>query len=239
MAGGDFSRGREPVQGRIASDESELVLAEEATHLPWLDDHDDDEDEHEHGIDTMRILIFALSALGVLLVVLGIVWWTMRDEPNGKLLPHGSVIEAEPGPYKMRPKNPGGIEFAGTGDSAFRVAEGQVPKGRIAEFAPVPAAPVPEKADAAVPVSSPATPDAVAGVGVQVGAYATKAAAEAGWVTLINRFEVLQGRRYRIVQGMVDGSIVYRLQVTAGDLADADNLCTNFKAAGGDCQVKR
>lgn len=236
MAGGNFSGGGDRQQPRDASAEGELVLSEEETRLPWLDDHDDDEDEQ--GVDTMRILIFALGALGVLLVVLGVVWWTMRDAPSGKLLPQGSVIAAEPGPYKTRPERPGGIEFAGTGDSAFRVAEGQVPKGRIAEFAPVPTAPVPEKADAAVPADALAKQEAAQGAAVQVGAYATKAAADAGWVALINRFEILQGRRHRIVQGVVDGSIVYRLQVGAANLSDADSFCTSFKAAGGDCQVK-
>jgi hypothetical protein len=74
---------------------------------------------------------------------------------------------------------------------------------------------------------------------VQVGAYASRAAAEAGWATLTARIGALHGRSHRIVQGTVDGSTVYRLQAVAGTVDDANALCRAIKSEGGDCQVKR
>jgi cell division protein FtsN len=79
----------------------------------------------------------------------------------------------------------------------------------------------------------------VAAVGVQVGAYSTRSAAEAGWSQLSGRIEALQGRSHRIVQGTADSGTIYRLQAVAGSAAEADTLCRTIKSQGGDCQVKR
>jgi hypothetical protein len=50
------------------------------------------------------------------------------------------------------------------------------------------------------------------GVGVQVGAYSTRAQAEAGWSQLATRYEVLQGRSHRVLEGTADSGTIYRLQ---------------------------
>jgi len=76
-------------------------------------------------------------------------------------------------------------------------------------------------------------------VGVQVGAYSNRAQAEAGWTQLAGRFEALQGRNHRVLEGTADSGTIYRLQAVAGSAAEADTLCRSIKAAGGDCQVKR
>ena len=78
----------------------------------------------------------------------------------------------------------------------------------------------------------------VSGVGVQVGAYANKAAAEAGWNTLKTQYEPLAGMSHRVVQGKADIGTVYRLQAAGGDKAGAQALCGRLKAAGIACQVK-
>ncbi|MFD1958002.1 SPOR domain-containing protein [Novosphingobium panipatense] len=57
---------------------------------------------------------------------------------------------------------------------------------------------------------------AVAGVGVQVGAYATRELAEAGWNTLKTQYEPLAAISHRIVQGRADIGTVYRLQAVPG-----------------------
>jgi hypothetical protein len=80
---------------------------------------------------------------------------------------------------------------------------------------------------------------AISGIGVQVGAYSTRAAAEAGWTQLSGRIEPLQGRSHRVVEGTADSGTIYRLQAVAGTVAEADALCRSIKASGGDCQVKR
>jgi hypothetical protein len=80
---------------------------------------------------------------------------------------------------------------------------------------------------------------AAGGIGVQVGAYSTRAQAEAGWSQLTGRFDVLQGRGHRILEGTADSGTIFRLQAVAGSAAEADTLCRSVKAQGGDCQVKR
>ncbi|MFD2135445.1 SPOR domain-containing protein [Novosphingobium resinovorum] len=87
-----------------------------------------------------------------------------------------------------------------------------------------------DKASAAAPV--------VSGVGVQVGAYASKEAAEAGWNTLKTQYEPLGSMSHRVVQGKADIGTVYRLQAVSGDGAAARALCSGMKAAGMSCQVK-
>jgi hypothetical protein len=77
------------------------------------------------------------------------------------------------------------------------------------------------------------------GIGVQVGAYSSRAAAEAGWTQLSARITPLQGRSHRVVEGTADSGTIYRLQAMAGSGDEADALCRGIKAAGGDCQVKR
>ena len=77
------------------------------------------------------------------------------------------------------------------------------------------------------------------GIGVQVGAYSSREAAETGWTTLSARIEALQGRNHRVVQGTADSGTIFRLQAVAGTVAEAETLCRSIKSQGGDCQVKR
>ena len=76
-------------------------------------------------------------------------------------------------------------------------------------------------------------------LGVQVGAYSSREAAETGWSTLSARIESLQGRNHRVLQGTADSGTIYRLQALAGTASEAETLCRTIKSQGGDCQVKR
>ena len=225
--------------------EQELAFADGAERLPWLES-DDDEDESA-GVDTGRMVAFAVLGLMALVILLGALWWfthARRAEPETA---DGGIIEAPAGPYKSKPANPGGLAVAGTGDTSFEVAAGKQVEGRIAETpAPTPsAAPSPAPSIARdqkpVPKSRPsaAASPVASGIGVQVGAYSTHAAAEAGWTQLSSRLEPLKGRNHRIVEGTADSGTVFRLQAVAGTASEADSLCRSIKGAGGDCQVKR
>ena len=76
-------------------------------------------------------------------------------------------------------------------------------------------------------------------VGVQVGAFSSKEAAEAGWTKLAGHAGgALSGVSHRVVQGTAESGTVYRLQAVAGDSAAANALCGKLKAAGISCQVK-
>jgi hypothetical protein len=212
--------------------EEELHLADADDRLPWLES---EEDYDQPGADTGRLVAFAAVGLLAVVVLLGALYFFTRGTGDAVAVADGSTIEAPDEPYKTRPEDPGGRRVEGTGDTSFEVAEGKAVEGRIAAGRPVPAK---DSESAATPSNEASTP-APSGVGVQVGAYSTRAQAEAGWDQLAGRFEALQGRSHRVLEGMADSGTIYRLQALAGDIADAETLCRNIKAAGGDCQVKR
>lgn len=218
--------------------DEELSLIDEDERLPWLESGDDDIEAG--GVDTGRVIGFALFGLLILAALAAAVWWMVNRTTQTDLLARGSTIEAPDGPYKTRPQQPGGKEFAGTGDMAPVVAEGKTREGRLA--APQQTAPEPEpepEAEASEAAPEPEPEPAVSGVPVQVGAYFDREGARAGWATLLRQTDKLNGVNYRIVQGRVDIGTVYRLQAMAGDLASARALCAALKEDGLACQVKR
>lgn len=223
-----------------------LALDDEHDALPWLDSGDDD-DRDAPGIDTGRLAGFAVAALVLLALLVGLVWWLSHRGDGADAVADGSTIEAPAEPYKTRPDDPGGKEFAGTGDTSFAVGEGQAREAALAaDEAPAPAPetvvgtgkPAAGKLSITTADEPAASPEA-AGIGVQVGAYANRASAEAGWRTLSTRHSALSGFRHRIVEGRADIGTVYRLQAVTADRASANSLCAQLKAQGAACQVKR
>lgn len=221
--------------------EEQLTLTDAGERLPWLES--DDDDYEQPGPDTGRIVAFAAVGLLFVVLLLGGLWWLTSGPSEDVAVADGSTIEAPDTPYKTRPENPGGREVEGTGDTSFEVAEGQTVEGRIASGdVPVPSI---DREQSAAPSATPDTAAAdgasasAAGIGVQVGAYSTRAQAESGWNQLAGRFEVLKGRSHRVLQGTADSGTVFRLQALAGTVAEAETLCREIKAQGGDCQVKR
>ena len=133
------------------------------------------------------------------------------------------------------------MTFDGTGDASFKVSEGEKPAANLAgSAAPVakPANPALAAPAAAGGASTPAAP-AMGGVGVQIGAFSTNAAAEAAWGKLASAHAPLTGLSHRVIEGKADMATVFRLQAVAGDLADANALCGKLQAGGLKCQVKR
>ena len=208
----------------VAGDELALPADE---RLPWLESDDEPE---QPGVDTGRIVAFAAAGTLIVALLVGGLVWATGDRGQEVAAADGSVIEAPDEPYKTRPEDPGGEEVEGTGNTSFAVAEGEQIEGRIA-------APAPSPRPAATSTEAASTEPA--GVGVQVGAYSARAAAEAGWTTLAGRIAALQGRDHRIVEATIDSGRIFRLQALAGTVAEAQTLCREIKAAGGDCQVKR
>lgn len=212
--------------GGARDEAEELAFAHEDARLPWLEA---DDDFDEPGMSGGRKAAFALLALLALVAVGGGAYWLAEQGAATEVVADGSTIEAPEGPYKTKPADPGGTTALGTGDTSFVVAEGRSPANRVAatQSAPEPSA---SEEEGGAPAAS--------GVGVQVGAYASRERAEQGWQTLVGRHEALQGVSHRVVQGTVDGSTVYRLQAVAGNSAAARDLCDRLKANGADCQVK-
>lgn len=218
--------------------DGELDLAD-TDNLPWLESDADDEDAG--GLDIGQILGFAGVLLLVLAAVVGAVWYVSNRAGSADVVADGSVIEAPAGPIKERPEDPGGKQFAGTGNVAPLVGEGETREAVVA----APAAPAAGTATPASKPSSSASPSAaapaapaVSGVGVQLAAYGTRARAEQGWADLSRRTEALAGVKHRVVEGKVDIGTVFRLQAVAGSRAEAERLCAALKADGLDCQIK-
>lgn len=225
----------------MGNSEGELDLAADIS-LPWLESEEDDSDAG--AIDTRQILLFAGGLLALLALLVGIVWYVSNKVASASLEPDGSVIAAPEGPVKVRPQDPGGKEFAGTGNLAPLVGEGGTPQSVVAsKDKPVPILPDPPAPSKPVPIAggaeaAPAPAPEVSGVGVQLAAYSSRARAEQGWADLSRRSETLQATRHRVVEGRVDAGTVFRLQAVAPDRASADQLCATLKREGLDCQVK-
>jgi hypothetical protein len=210
----------------------ELAFAHEDERLPWLEADDEAE---EPGVDTGRVIAFVIGALVVLGLAIGALWWFLHDRSETAIVADGSTIQAPAGPYKTKPTNAGGSEAVGTGDTSFAVAEGKDLEGKVADVSGAPRPSIdPNQVDSPGPGAAPAA----GGVGVQVGAYSSRDRAEAGWSTLSTRYPALSGVSHRVVEGVVDGSPIFRLQAVAGDLKAAQALCSALQGQGGDCQVK-
>ncbi len=220
------------------NDAAELDLSEDES-LPWLES---DEEDDDGGVDTARIIGFAAILLVVLAAVIGTIWFVSNRGGDPELIADGSTIPAPAGPYKERPDDPGGKEFAGTGNVAPAVGEGETRDGVVASGGEASPGTGDDANSAGPSIATRSTdekPVAQDGVGVQVGAYGSRAKAEAGWVTLTRQTSVLNGVRHRVQKGEADIGTVYRLQAIASNLANAQKLCSDLKADGVACQVKR
>lgn len=220
--------------------ERELAFETPDERLPWLES--DSEGDEPPVYDTGRLVGLGLIMLVALVVLVGGVWFFANRGATSGPAPDGSLIAAPATPYKERPASPGGKTFAGTGDTSYAVGEGREVEGKLAASAPQPlaapllsATPTPSAAPVAVPSADAGLP---AGTAVQVGAYSSRADAEAGWQRLTGQTEALSGVSHRIVAGRADIGTVYRLQAAGGDKAGAQALCARLKAAGIACQVK-
>ena len=217
---------------------SELDLVD-TDNLPWLES--DAVDEDAGGLDIAQVLGFAGGLILLLAVVVSAVWYVSNRSAGAEVVADGSVIAAPEGPIKTRPDNPGGKEFAGTGNVAPLVGEGGTREAVVAEKTVTAPTPTPGPKLTPSPSASAtatAAPEAVSGVGVQLAAYGTRARAEQGWSDLSRRTDALAGVKYRVVEGKVDIGTVFRLQAVAANRAEADKLCAALKADGLDCQVK-
>ncbi len=226
-----------PQVSQSGEGEAQLALDEADLRLPWLEAAEEDEDE---GLDWTRVGKFAGFFAGfVVLAALAI--WLLRDWQLAPPEGDGSVIAAPDVPYKVRPENPGGKTFAGTGDTSYKVGEGIERDARIAQKQPdpEPVAPAEKETPEPAPAATPAPAPQVSGVGVQVGAYSTEAAAQKGWQTLTQRYQRLGDFDRRIIEGRADIGTVFRLQAVTGSVSSANALCAELKANGIECQVKR
>jgi hypothetical protein len=223
--------------------EGALGLAD-TDSLPWLESGA--EDEEPGGLDPGQVMLFLAALVLLLGAAVGAVWYFTSRAEGGQGVPEGGVIAAPEGPVKQRPEDPGGKQFAGTGNVAPVVSEGGARPAVVAappaaaSATPSPAAAPAPATSAAAGAAAPATAAAgdAGAVAVQLAAYSNRARAEQGWGDLARRTDALAGVRHRVVEAKVDSGTVYRLQALAPNRAEAEKLCSALKADGLACQIK-
>lgn len=209
--------------------------------LPWLAAVEDEDEPR--GVSARKML----AALAVVLLAAAVVaatffWIGRRDAQPGGV---PELIRAEPGPYKVRPPNPGGLDVAGESQTAYETSAGEdrdsqldLSKVRDApavapKDAPKPAPPAEPKPPAPTAAEAPPKPTGGAGSVVQLGAFANRAQAERAWSALSARFPSVAGATKMVVP--FPGGI--RLRAATSSPADARQVCQTLKAAGENCFV--
>lgn len=212
--------------------------------LPWLEAVENE--DGPRAISARKMLMALLLVLLAAAVVAGTMFWIGRQDPAPGGAPQ--LIKAEPGPYKVRPADPGGLDVAGDSETAFSTSAGEDPDAALdvrklpQEMTPLPvetpeAAPPPKK----IPpneVKEPA-PDAAASSGpsgptIQLGAYGSTVKADTAWKLLSGRFPEVAALNKAVVTATVGGKTVVRLRAT-GSSDQTKAACAALKAAGESC----
>jgi hypothetical protein len=209
--------------------------------LPWLQPVEDEDEPR--GLSARKMLAALMVILLAALVVAGTFFWLgRRDAP---VTGPPELIHAPPGPYKVRPPNPGGLDISGESETAFETSAGEDRDSQLdtSKLPGVTANP-PEEAPKAAPAETPkpaaatpapAAPKATGGTGsvIQLGAFANQTQAERAWTALSARFPSIAAMDKMIVP--FPGGI--RLRAGAGSAAAAKQACDTLKAAGENCFV--
>jgi cell division septation protein DedD len=224
-------------EGRAVSDER--VFDEP---LPWLQAVEDEDEPR--GLSARRMLAALAVVLFAGLIVAGTFFWIGRRETAVSGPPE--LIKAPPGPYKVKPPNPGGLDIRGESETAFETSAGEDKDSKL-DLNKLPETPVvkPPKEQPKTPpvaeVKAPPAPEAkpepkpvgAPGSVVQLGAFANQAQAERAWTALSARFPSVAALNKAIVP--FSGGI--RLRAGAASPADARQVCQTLKAAGENCFV--
>jgi cytoskeletal protein RodZ len=210
--------------------------------LPWLAAVEDEDEPR--GVSARKMLAALVVVLLAAALVAATFFWIGRRDASGNGPPE--LIKAEPGPYKVKPPNPGGLNVAGDSETAFETSAGedkdsQLDLSKVKETgiapSPAPTEPkttAPDKPKEMAPAAAE-PPKATGGTGsvVQLGAFANKAQAERAWSALSARFPSVGALSKMIVP--FPGGI--RLRGGAASPADARQVCQTLKAAGENCFV--
>jgi cell division septation protein DedD len=210
--------------------------------LPWLQPV---EDENEpRGLSARKMFAALLVVLFAALIVAATFFWLGRQ--NAAVGGPPELIQAPPGPYKVKPPNPGGLDISSESETAFETSAGEDRNSQLdtSKLPQTPAAkppaaektsaPQPETAKPPVPaLEAQSTPTGGTGSVIQLGAFANKAQAERAWRALSARFESIAAMNKMII-GFPGG---IRLRAGAASAADAKQACDTLKAAGENCFV--
>lgn len=220
----------------------ELRTARDGESLPWLEAVDD-EDEAP-SFSARKMLVALLLVLVGVAAVAGTMFFIGREQAGSG---PPELIRAEPGPYKVKPDDPGGLDVSGDSQTAFATGAGvdqdsQMDVGKMAE--PPPPAPPAEGEPKKIPPNEtkepaeppkPATPPPADGPTIQLGAYGSAAKAEIAWKMLAGRFPAVAALSKQVVP--YNGG--FRLRAVAASPEAARAACAAVTAGGENCFVVR
>lgn len=204
--------------------------------LPWLEAVEDE--DNPPAVSARKMLAALLLVLLGVGIVAGTLFWLGRAD-TGSGPPQ--LIQAEPGRYKVRPDDPGGLDVAGDSGTAYATGAGEDSDAQL-DTSKLPEAPPPadepEAQEPAPPPPKPApapapAPSGAKGTVIQLGAYGSTAKAETAWRLLSSRFPDVA----RLNKVIVPYSGGYRLRAAAGSPAEAQAACRAVTAGGENCFV--
>ena len=105
--------------------------------LPWLQAVDDEDEPR--GVSARKMLAALAVVLLAALLIAATFFWLGRRDTAGNGPPE--LIKAEPGPYKVKPPNPGGLDIAGESETAFETSAGEDKDAQL-DLSKVPETPV-------------------------------------------------------------------------------------------------
>ena len=213
--------------------------------LPWLEAVENE--DGPRAISARKMLVALLLVVLAGAIVAGTMFWLGRQNPAVTGAPE--LIRADPGPYKVKPADPGGLDVAGDSETAYSTSAGEDPDSALdvrklpqdmtpppvepAVPATTPKAPPKEAKPSAAAASAPASPS---GPTIQLGAYASTVKADTAWKLLSGRFSEVAALRKAVVSATVGGKAVYRLRAS-GSSDQTKAACSALRAAGESCLV--
>jgi hypothetical protein len=214
--------------------------------LPWLEAVDDE--DGPRGVSARKMLVALVLVLAAAAVVAGTMFWLGRRDPVVTGAPE--LIRAEPGPYKIKPQDPGGLDVAGDSETAYSTSAGEDPDSSLdvrklpQEMEPLPAPPAegtapPKKIppnETKVPANDEPAPAGPSGPTIQLGAYASTIKADTAWNLLSGRFPEVAALKKSVVTATVKGKPFYRLRAV-GSSEQTKAACAALRAAGESCLV--
>ena len=213
--------------------------------LPWLEAVDDE--DGPRGVSARKMLVALVLVLAAGAIVAGTMFWLGRRDPVVTGAPQ--LIRAEPGPYKVKPENPGGLDIAGESGTAYSTSAGEDPDAVLdVRKLPEDMKPLPEPVEGVPPPKKippnekkePAPDDSAAtapsGPTIQLGAYASTIKADTAWGLLSGRFPEVAALKKTVVTATVKGKPFYRLRAV-GSAEQTKAACAALRAAGESCLV--
>lgn len=214
--------------------------------LPWLEAVENE--DGPRAISARKMLVALLLVLVAGAIVAGTMFWLGRQDPTVTGAPE--LIRAEPGPYKVKPTEPGGLDVAGESETAYSTSAGEDPDAALdvrklpPEMAqppvePAAPAPPPKKTppnETKEPAPDGAAPTVPSGPTIQLGAYASTIKADTAWKLLSGRFPTVAALQKSVATATVGGKSIVRLRAV-GSSEQTRAACAALRAAGESCLV--